>query len=488
MNRTRFASALAMAALATILLPTSLHAQITFELTYGGGGTDHGTSVQQTTDRGYIVSGATTSFGTGNFDTYLVRTDSSGDTIWTRSYGGTDWDQANSVQQTADGGYIVTGYTWSFGGGKCDVYMLKIAPNGDPAWTRTFGGTNEDYGYGGFGVQQTTDSGYVIIGTTDSYGAGMYDVYLIKTDENGDTLWTKVLGGSDYDEGVSVQQTSDGGYIIAGFTRSFGGGNRDVYLIKTGANGDTTWTRCYGGSNDDVGSSVRQTADDGYIIAGYTSSFGSGRTDVWLIKTDSSGDTLWTKCYGGANEDEGYSVQQTMDGGYVITGCTNGFGSVMSDVWLMKTDSSGDTLWTQTLGGPGLDWGETVQQTSDSGYVVTGMSNANVYLIKTDALGRVAIAEPETSPTRAQSVSLTCEPNPFRARTAISLQLTADSPAELATFDASGRRVRMLTTDGTSRAVWDGTDELGQPLPSGTYFVRVDAGNEHATTRVVLQR
>jgi hypothetical protein len=485
MNRTRFASALAMAALAMILLPSFLQAQITFVRTYGGHGTDIGTSVQQTTDRGYIVSGATTSFGAGYFDVYLVKTDSSGDTVWTRSYGGTDFDQANSVQQTADNGYIVTGYTWCFGAGKCDVYMLKIDPNGDTAWTRTFGGTNEDYGYGGFGVQQTTDSGYVIVGTTNSYGAGMYDVYLIKTDENGDTLWTKVLGGSDYDEGVSVQQTSDGGYIVTGFTRSFGGGNRDVYLIKTDAMGDTVWTRCYGGANDDVGNSVRQTSDDGYIIAGYTSSFGSGRTDVWLIKTDSSGDTMWTRCYGGGNEDEGYSVRQTTDGGYVATGCTNAFGSVMSDVWLIKTDSRGDTLWTQTFRGAGLDWGETVQQTTDSGYIIAGISNENVYLIKTDALGQVAVAEPKANPTRARGLTLTCEPSPSSGTTRISLtpRPSNSEPVTLCVYDSQGCLVHSVAGIRTSSFSLD-----LRTLPSGAYFIRCDVADQHAATHVVLQR
>jgi len=483
MNRTRFTSALAMTALAAILLPSFLHAQITFERTYGGGGTDHGTSVQQTTDRGYIISGATTSSGTGNYDVYLIKTDSNGDTIWTRSYGGPNWDQANSVQQTADGGYIVTGYTWSFGADKCDVYMLKIDPNGDPAWTRTFGGTNEDYGYGGFGVQQTTDGGYIIGGTTDSYGAGMFDVYLIKTNASGDTLWTRTYGGADYDEALSVQQTVDNGYIVAGFTQSFGAGNRDVYLIKTDASGDTIWTKCYGAGSNDYGSSVRQTMDDGYVIAGFTKSYGSGGADVWLIKTDSLGDTLWTRTFGGADDDLGTSVQPTADGGFVVAGRTLGAGGY--DLLLVKTDSSGDTLWTRTFGGGGDDRGSTVQQTADSGYIVTGWWSAReVYLIKTDGDGNVAIEEPKPRPTPAQGLSLVCEPNPCRGATRVSIQPEAScsKPLTLRIYDIQGREV--LTRQIPTSSVLLSTSDL----PSGAYFVRLDAGSQHATTRVVLQK
>ena len=163
-----------------------------------------------------------------------------------------------------------------------------------------------------------------------------------------DTLWTKTYGGIEYDWGFSVQQTDDGGYIIGGAIYSFGSISGDVWLLKTDANGDTVWTKIYGGAGTDEGQCVQQTTDSGYIIVGWTESFGAGAWDVWLLKTDADGDTLWTKTYGGIFVDYGYSVQQTNDGGYIIVGWTKSFGAGDYDVYLVKTDVDGDTLWTKT--------------------------------------------------------------------------------------------------------------------------------------------
>ena len=204
---------------------------IRFIKTYGGTSDDYGYSVEQTADGGYIIAGQTTSFGAGNSDVYLIKTDASGNTTWTKTFGGAYSDVARSVQPTADGGYIIAGYTESFGAGSYDVYLIKT----DTTWTKTFGGTSHDYGYS---VEPTADGGYIIAGSTRSFGAGIDDVYLIKTDAIGNATWTITFGGTDFDYGQSVRQTSDGGYIIAGYTSSFGAGFYDVYLIKTDANGN----------------------------------------------------------------------------------------------------------------------------------------------------------------------------------------------------------------------------------------------------------
>jgi hypothetical protein len=361
--------------------------QITFQRTIGGTNTKNGYSVQQTSDGGYIIAGYTNSFGAGSFDIYLIKTDVNGNALWTKTFGGTDNDRGYSVQQTSDGGYIIVGETYSFGAGNYDVCLIKVDSNGNAPWTKTFGGASDDKGYC---VRQSIDGGYIIAGKTLSFGAGNYDVYLIKTDSNGGTLWTKTYGGTAGDYGTSIRQSVDGGYIISGYTYSFGAGNYDVYLIKTDSIGNLLWTKTLGGINDDQGYSVQQTTDGGYVIGGYTGSFGAGDDDVYLIKTDVNGGTLWTKTFGGTDIDVGYSVQQVADGGYIIAGETENLGIGGGDVYLIKTNSNGDSLWTRAFGGPGYDIGNSVQQTMDGQFIITGIFGnfgADIYLIKTDSLG-----------------------------------------------------------------------------------------------------
>ncbi|MFB0516362.1 MAG: PKD domain-containing protein [Candidatus Neomarinimicrobiota bacterium] len=353
--------------------------------TFGGSDEDGGYCVQQTIDGGYIITGYTRSYGVGG---WLIKTDSNGETLWTSRFGGHGDDRGMSVQQTPDYGYIIAGYYYDpIIADESDVWLIKTDSNGDTLWIKTFGGTGGD---ATFSVQQTTDSGYIITGYTRSYGAGDGDVWLIKTDTNGDTLWTRTFGGSSADFGRFVQQTVDGGFIVTGWTWSYGEGYSDVWLIKTDINGDTLWTKTFGGSDEDEGHSVQQTMDGGYIITGETRSYGAGYSDVWLIKTDSNGDTLWTKTFGDNRYDGGRSVKETKYGNYIITGFyDNPYG--YTDVYLIKTDINGDVQWEKTFGGNDQDLGLSVQQTKDNGYVITGITYSygaglnDVWLIKTSA-------------------------------------------------------------------------------------------------------
>jgi hypothetical protein len=358
--------------------------------TFGGEGGDWARSVQQTSDGGYILAGQTGSFGAGSYDAWLIKTDANGNKVWDKTFGGSSYDEANAVQQTSDGGYILAGETYSFGTGSYDAWLIKTDANGNKAWDKTFGGSSSD---GASSVQQTSDGGYILAGSTNSYGAGYDDAWLIKTDANGNKVWDKTFGGSSGDYAYAVQQTSDGGYILAGYTNSYGAGYIDAWLIKTDANGNKVWDKTFGGSLEDGAYAVQQTSDGGYILAGYTRSFGVGVWDAWLIKTDANGNKVWDKPFGGRDIDCAYAVQQTSDGGHILAGYTLSFGAGHADAWLIKTDANGNKVWDKTFGGSSSDGAWSVQQTSDDGYILAGETssfgdvNGDAWLIKTDAFG-----------------------------------------------------------------------------------------------------
>ncbi|MBT6774254.1 hypothetical protein HOA91_02685, partial [Candidatus Woesearchaeota archaeon] len=249
------------------------------------------------------------------------------------------------VQQTSDGGYIATG---SSGG---DAWLIKTNSQGNEEWIQTFGGNNVDVS---MSVQETSEGGFILTGTTKSFGNGGYDFWLIKTDSNGNEEWTQTFGGNKDDmnccQGIYTQQTNDGGYILTGHTKSFGNGGSDFWLIKTDETGNLIWDKTFGGDENDEATSVQQTNEGGYIITGHTKSFGNNGvySDVWLIKTDSNGNEEWTQTFGeNENINDGKFVQQTTDGGYIIAGATSSLGNY--DAWLIKTDSNGNEEWTQTF-------------------------------------------------------------------------------------------------------------------------------------------
>jgi len=341
--------------------------------TYGGSGHDGCLAVKQTSDGGYAMAGLSNSFGTGDYDFWLVKTDSVGDSLWSRVYGGSEHDGCLALEHTADGGYVLAGYTDSYGAGDRDMWLLKVDANGDSLWSRTFGGSAYDYCWT---MIQTSDGGFALAGETDCWGAGDKDIRLVKTDANGDSLWSHTYGGSGYEGCFDVQQTSDGGYILAGYTPSFGAGGRDAWLVKTDANGDSLWSRTFGGSGEERAWSVRETADGGYIVAGITASFGSGSNDFWLIRTDPNGNSLWSNTFGGEQLEMCYEIMLPPNGGYVLTGYTQSYGAGSNDIWLLRTDAYGDSVWSRTFGGPERELCYRLLPTSDGGFILGGQTES----------------------------------------------------------------------------------------------------------------
>jgi hypothetical protein len=280
--------------------------------------------------------------------------------------------------QTSDGGYVIVGLTGSFDAGNWDSWMIKTDATGSMVWNKTYGGS----GYDAFtSIVETSDGGYLLAGYTDSLGAGHSDAYLVKTDDSGSMLWNATYGGPEDDGVWSIVQTSDGGYVLAGFSTSFGAGNSDFYLIKTDPSGNMQLNQTYGGIGYDYARSIIQANDEGYVMVGYTDSFGVGNLDFLLVKTDSSG--------GGLNDDYGRSLVQMRSGDYTLVGYTWSFGSGGRDSWLVGTDQNGNMQWNQAYGGPDDDGTNWIEKNSDEGIAIAGsfgysgsVSNSEAWLIK----------------------------------------------------------------------------------------------------------
>ncbi len=388
-RNTHYAVRIMLFIMVCVLLPTS-HVLLfgdppdtVWARTYGGTNIDVAYSVCETSDNGYIATGYTSSFGAGLQDAYLVKTNSNGDTLWTRTFGGASMDGAHFVREAFDHGYVLAGYTETYGGGGKNVYLIKTDSVGIAEWTRTYVTPLMDVAYA---FCETPDSGYIFVGYKNGPSGWVKgDLWILRTDATLDTLWTREYGGPGEDYGITIKQTLDNNYIIAGVTSSFGANGKNVWIVKIDSNGDTLWTKVYGGNLEDVGYGICATSDTGYIVAGYIDGTGQWTAgDVWLLKTNSLGDTLWTKVYGSGGEDYGFDVYQTVDGGYVLAG------RYANDIWLLRTDAAGDTIWTERYGGTGTEAALALDMTSDGGYIIGGYTTSfghglnDFWLIRTE--------------------------------------------------------------------------------------------------------
>lgn len=454
--------------------------------TFGGTDWDECYSVQQTSDGGYILAGYTASFGSGSRDFWLVKTDESGDSLWSRTFGGTADDECYAISQTSDGGYILGGKTRVYDATSDDGWLVKTDANGDSLWSRGFGGNSTDRVYG---VLEVSD-GYVIAGQTYSFSMSG-QMWMVKTDFDGDSLWSRTYGAYDDDACYAIAQTSDGGYILAGKAWTFDGGRYDFSLVKTNASGDTLWSRTYGGDQDDVCYAVQQTSDGGYILGGNSQSYGVGSPDIWLVKTDAGGDSVWSRVFGGSSVDMCRSVIQTPDGGYTLAGYTHSFGVGNGDAWVGKVSADGDSLWSQTFGGSvGEERFNSLQQTADGGYIfggVTGSFSAgqfDFWLVKTGP--DPTSVDPYAVPS-PYSYRLEAFPNPFNAATTLSFTLPKSSQIVLSAYDVLGRETALIAdaryAAGSHSISWQCPD-----CASGVYLITLTGDGFHAVQKAVLLR
>jgi len=370
-----------------------------------GGPEAYPNSIQQTTDDGYIIAGNSKSNRgdvTGNHggnDFWIVKLDSAGKIIWQKSLGGSYDDFVSSVIQTTDGGFIAAGSSSSLDGdvtgnhGARDIWVVKLNPSGVIEWQKTYGGS---YSEAASAIQQTTDGGYIVAGSSSSKNGdvtgnhGSSDGWIIKLDSTGIIQWQKSLGGSLSDGANSIQQTTDGGYIVAGDTHSSDGditsnhGNGDFWVVKLNSLGVIEWQKTLGGTEYDAAYSVQQTTDGGYVIAGETFSKNGdvignhGNADFWVVKLDALGNILWQKTFGADGYEAAYSIKATKNGNFIIAGESRSDDLmtyyVSNDYFLVKIDAAGNLIWQKKLGGTDNDYAIMAQQTKDDGYIIAGMA------------------------------------------------------------------------------------------------------------------
>ncbi len=432
---------------------------IQWQKCYGGSEYDYASSLQHTNDNGYIVAGfveshdGDVSSNAGTFDFWIVKLDQFGSIQWEKTFGGGDDDRAQNIKQTNDGGYIVAGYTASNDGdvsgnhgGIYDAWVLKLSSTGALEWQKCFGGSGWDEANA---VEQTPDGGYIVAGTGSSNDGdisgnhGSSDFWVLKLTENGNIEWQKSLGGSKSDRATSIKQTSDGDYIIVGETQSIDGdvsgnnGDYDIWVVKLSPSGDLEWQNTLGGANLDSGGDIVETSD-GFVVCGHVGSQNTGDVlenhgffDYWIVKLDKTGQLIWQKTFGGTNADYARSIIQTSDGMLLIVGeAKSNNGDVEGNngiqiVWVLKLDQSGSLIWKKPLGGTQGEGCWSVQQTSDEGYILAGYSWSN----DGDVSGNHGQADfwivklaPESSLTSTpQSLNLQIYPNP--ATSTISLDI-----------------------------------------------------------------
>lgn len=469
----------------SFFIPFILTAQtapsIQWQKTLGGSQEDVARSIQQTSDGGYIVAGQTWSsdgdvaLNHGLIDYWVVKLNSNGDISWKKSLGGSSGDVANSIQQTSDNGYIIAGYTYSKDGdvtlnhGISDCWIVKLNEMGDIQWQKSMGGSK---GEGAMDIKQTSDDGYIIAALSNSNDGdlttnhGNNDFWIIKTDSNGNIQWQKSLGGSKSDIPHSIQQTSDGGYIVAGstedavdgdITESYG--KRDSWIVKLNSNGNIQWQKTMGGIGDDHVQSIRQTSDGGYITAGGST---QSITDTiltypqipnyWIVKYSNTGEMQWQKRYGGSLNEGAIDIQETNDGGYTILGTSSSSdGQVIMnhgkfDYWIVKINNTGTIQWQKSLGGTGDDMASNIQKTSDGGFIISGHTSSNNGDITKNQGDRdywiVKLAPEQREASNVIKIKLTpiLYPNPARDFIYVE-RLPTDVPTEITITDMAGRKI-----------------------------------------------
>ncbi|MCS7202045.1 MAG: hypothetical protein NZ841_04650 [Dictyoglomus sp.] len=358
----------------TITGCSSFTLKVTWRKIHGYSKNELVNSCIETRDGSYLFAGMSNSKNpNGEDDFYLLKIDKWGNVLGEWFHYGERDDNAQCVIETSDGGILVLGESYSYATGiSKDLYVVKLDKKGNIVWAKNFGGVDMD---GGRSAIEDSDGNYILVGWTRSFGAGNSDFYMIKLSPNGEQLWSKTWGGRNFDEANCILESEDGNYLIAGYTLSFGGGGKDIALIKIDKNGNLVWYRTYGGARDDSASAIIKTIDGNYLLVGSTFSYGS-KGDIYVLKVNSAGNIIWERNFGGEESEEGVCVVNTKDGGFVIVGSTRSYGVMGLGVYILKISSSGEPLWYKVYDGEGDDEGRTVLELEDGSLLVGGLTRS----------------------------------------------------------------------------------------------------------------
>ncbi|MCS7004444.1 MAG: hypothetical protein NZM38_03870 [Cytophagales bacterium] len=367
----------------------STYAGNPFTKTYGGKGYDEANAIIKVKSGGYLIAGKSSSYSNGNIDLNLIRIDDNGKVIWNKTYGGDNAERALDVIETPKGEFIAVGGSDSYGAGEdiTDFWVIKVDANGNLIWEKTFGthhSIEEAYG-----IVETGDGHYIIVGTTTTFEPEEIpsEILVVKIDENGNKIWEKRYGGESSEEGASICRSLDGNFTIVGSTESFGNGKWDFWMFQIDKDGKKLWDKTFGGGDNDMANHVTCTSDGGYILTGYSYSFATAASlDLWVVRTDSKGEQIWAKAFGGLSTDEGHSVIETKKGDIVVCGYTEVWKPNKENVntspdlinmYVIKMDKNGNKIWEQSLGGIGNQHGFDLVEAADEGIVVVGNTDTN---------------------------------------------------------------------------------------------------------------
>ena len=466
---------------------------IVWNHTYGGDSYDEADAVQKTDDGGFIVAGYTQSFGLGRYgDGYIIKTDENGDTLWTRLFGGDGMDVFADLVVTPDTGCIAIGLTDTPTNFE-NIYVVKVDKNGNTVFEKNFGGPEKDVA---LSIAPTTDGGFVMTGGTKSFSVGEEDLFIFKINSDGDSLWFKTYGTAGNDPGYGITPSSDGGFIVTGLHNW-----SDAWLLKVDAGGDTLWTRTFGGPDYEEANLGIETPDNGIIFCGSTSSYGSGELDAYLVKTDSSGNLLWQKTFGGTGYDEGRKIVRNPNGGYIILANTDSQISGEFNYFIISVDENGDTLWTKTIGKTGgEDRAYGIRNISQNEYILAGstfdqvnLGEATLTLIKDDSAPVAVVKENIPSGFYLSNAF----PNPFNPTTTIkySVASVGTSPAspsggfmkfvQLKVYDILGNEVTTLVNKIQPPGEYQ-VEFNASGLASGLYFYRLSSDGYTAVRKMLL--